>query len=179
MLRIALLATALLAGCAQVEVVPVTERNPDATGIRFYGPKPILVVSASGAKIEIIPNLSEEYAMRFVTFLAKNHSKVTLNANGTLAALDANMDTTAVIALLEKAIDKLPSFPAASDALRGSGDVAVYDFVFRDDGTFELRHVRTMRMGTAAPPDWDQGGSGGAGDVGGEGSLKPIAEDRQ
>ena len=109
MFRISIFCLAILGGCANVSAVKVANFGPVPDGIPFYTQKPILVITASGANIEFIPNYNERYALRLQTFLAKNHTKVTINANGTLATVDANLDTTAVISLLEKGTRQNPA----------------------------------------------------------------------
>lgn len=159
---------AFLAGCANVSAVKVANYGSVPNGIPFYTQKPILIISSSGAKIEFIPNYNDRYALQLHTFLAKNHTKVSLNANGTLASVDANLDTTAVISLLEKALDKIPAFSTASDTLSSTGGIKVYEFVFHDDGSISLRRILSEKIASSG------GGtsSGDSGKSGNSGSLK-------
>lgn len=135
-----------LTGCAEVTAIRATIDNPSPKGLPFYGHKPILVVSGQSAKIEIIPNLNERYALRMNAFLAKNDVHATLNTNGTLSNVKADMDTTGVISLLEKALDKIPIAPAASASLKTQGEVSVYEFVFHSDGTLSLEPLTFSKM---------------------------------
>ncbi|MEM9148135.1 MAG: hypothetical protein AAGC57_18350 [Pseudomonadota bacterium] len=178
MFRICLLATALLAGCAQVTAVRVTDTNPSPEGLPLYGHKPILVVTATEARVQIIPNLNERYALRIQAFLAKNHTTATFNANGTLASVDANLDTTDILGLFEKALDKIPVAPAASGGARSGGAVQIYEFVFNDDGTLSLRQLGGAEVravtGTASSADAGAGISGGG--ISGDGSVQPVED---
>lgn len=85
-------------------------------------------------------------------FLAKNHAVVTFRDNGTIATVDANMDSTAFISLLEKLADKVPNVPAASQAIPTTGGVRIFDFVFNEDGTVGLREISAGALAVAGPP---------------------------
>lgn len=142
-----LLISLLLAGCAQITAVPVTPNNPYPDGLPFYGHKPILVVSSQGAKIEVIPNLNERYALQVHSFLAKNHSKLNLGPNGTVTSIDANLDAASIISFFEKALDKIPTSDSSSAPLSNAqGDIAVYEFVFQPDGQLSLRKLLLSKM---------------------------------
>ncbi|MFK7836446.1 MAG: hypothetical protein AB8B60_09515 [Sulfitobacter sp.] len=138
-------------GCAQVTAVPVTPQNPAPKGLPFYGFKPILIVTGATSKVEIIPNLNERYALQLNTLLAKNHAKVTIRENGTIADIDANMDGTAIISFFEKALDKIPTGDTKSASLGAQGEVVVYEFVFHPDNTLSLRRLGHTKLAYDAP----------------------------
>lgn len=178
-MRSLLLTTCLLAGCAQVTAIPVTPDNPDPDGLPFFAHKPILVVSSAGARVEIIPNLNERYALQMHSFLAKNHTKFDIGPNGTVISVDANLDSASIISFFEKALDKVPSGDTAgSTAPESQGDVAVYEFVFQSDGKISLRKLMLWPMEpksqhttpeSTPPTDRQESDSG---------SVKPIAEEQ-
>ena len=179
MLRVSVICLTLLASCANVTAVRVTSDNPTPEGLPLYGSKPILIVGAQGARVEIIPNLSERYALRMHAFLAKNHAVLTFRENGTLASVDANMDSTEFISFLEKLADKVPAIPARSGAIPTTGGVRIFDFVFNEDGTVGLREISAGALAVAgpAPASASSGSANGQGQVTGGGSFQPIGPD--
>lgn len=71
-----------------------------------------------------------EYAVRFDAFLAVNDSTLKLNADGTLASLDANLDSTEAIGLVKELLGNIA--PGVNGPLPGPRAVGertqVYDF---------------------------------------------------
>lgn len=144
---IIIILVAALTGCAQVSAVRVTSENPNPRGYPFYGQKPIMIVSGNQATVKTIPNLNERYALQMHAFLAKNHTKLVLNDDGTLKSVDANLDTTAAITLFENLADKIiPEGPAKSGETNSQGTTIVYEFVFHDDGSLSLRQINYSKL---------------------------------
>lgn len=140
------LALLVLANCAQVTATPVTSDNPSPAGIPIYGHKPILLVGTDGLKIETIPNLSERYAVQLNAFFAKNETDLTISDRGLLHKVEANLDSAAALQpLLDFAKDVLAAQqPVPSLQSREANFTeffAVYEFVFRDDGSLELKEL--------------------------------------
>ena len=90
----------LLCGCASTKVI----KHPDDrdTGIRFYRPKPYLVVkpSVSNSKmveigIDYLPDYNEEYSIHMKTGLGQNNTQLTLDHGWNLTGINVNVDTKA------------------------------------------------------------------------------------
>lgn len=170
MLLRALIGLALLAGCTSTTAVRVTPDNPTPEGIPLYGHKPILIVGSGGPVVAIIPNLNERYAVRMTAFFASNHSVLELNDNGTLKKLDSNLDSTEALTLLETLAENLvPRAPGVAGAISSPSGVAIYEFVFHDDGTVDLRPmlVRAVAPVLSVPSTAaiQQSGAGGGGSL--------------
>ncbi len=141
-----------ISGCASLTAIPV-KPGDSVSGIRVYGSRPILVVTAQKADIIMVPNHNEQYAIQFNAFLSKNKSKLTIK-NGMLEGdVEADLDSTAAIELLRDIakglIDKIVSLskPAAGDN-KGVGApqrFAVFAFVFDEAG--EIKELRPLVAG--------------------------------
>lgn len=175
-LTVAVVSLGLVSGCAQTTAVRVTSDNPTPEGLPFYGHKPILIIDGNGARVETIPNLNERYAVRMWAFISKNHTVITLNSNGTLASADADLDGSEIISLFESIVDKVTAFPTASDAAPALGAIRIYEFVFDDDGTIDLRLLKeTPGLADSSASGVAHGGS--TGDQNG-GTVQPIGDER-
>jgi len=53
---------AMLAGCAGIKIVKVTDDSTE--GLRFYRPEPYLIVTSSSTTIQWLPNFKQEYAVQ-------------------------------------------------------------------------------------------------------------------
>lgn len=136
----------ILANCAQITAIPVLPGEPLPNGIPIYGHKPILLVGADGLKIETIPNLSERYAIQLNSFFAKNETDLTISQTGLLNKVEANLDSAAALQpLLDFARDVLAAkadIPSLKSEKLSLKEVAgVYEFVFLDDGSLELKEI--------------------------------------
>lgn len=137
----------LVAACSitsGTEVLPGHENK--VQGVRYYLPKPILIVQNNTARVEFIPNTDRVFALHFGAFLAKNNSEVTINTNGTLGVLKANLDSTDALASIEALLERTLGASNLSEggvSDRESGiSVAVYEFVF--DGAGNLTDLRKL-----------------------------------
>jgi len=156
-----ILAALAISGCAATTAVPITADNPNPKGFRVYGAKPIAVVTGSSVKIDYIPNYSEAYAVRMESFFAKNETTLTINANGTLATVESNLDSAEALGKLldfaETVLEKtIRGGAAASGEIKtdSSGALRIYDFVYDERG--ELIGMRSLlpepvMMRAAAP----------------------------
>lgn len=174
MFRMSLICFAFLAGCASVTAVRVTSDNPAPEGLPVYGSKPILIVGAQSARVEIIPNLNERYALRMQAFLAKNNTVVTFRENGTLTSVDANIDSTDAISLFEKFAERITNVPAASGEIPATGGVRVFDFVFNQDGSIGLREISGGSLAVAGPGRTSSALGTGQNRSSAGGSFQPI-----
>ena len=156
---------AALSGCAYVTATEVTSDRA-ASGIPFYGEKPILVVSGDSAEIKFIPNPSEKYALQYGAFLAQNTVNLVRNENGTLQKIDAVLDSTAVLDTLESLGETILTASGEDQANfvgDPAGSVTVFDFIFDDAGQIiELRRfdagstgrsIMAHTPGSGLPPD--------------------------
>ncbi len=127
----------MLGGCAYVTAVPVTPDSP-VEGIRIYDVKPILIVNDTSVTVQLVPNYSRPYALKFGTFLAKNDVQVDFE-NGFIKTLKTDQDTTAIIELLKTVASQLfqpgggKAFSAKAEG-GATGRFQVYEFVFDDLG---------------------------------------------
>ncbi|PTX53859.1 hypothetical protein C8N43_3902 [Litoreibacter ponti] len=133
--------------CAYNYAVPITDANRKSPGIRVYGTKPLLQVSASEVKVLFVPNYNEEYALRFGAFLAKNDVNIQLGPSQTLQSITAKPDGTALVTgLLDFAKEAVKQgADDLGDALfsgRTAGEVQVYDIIFNPDGS--IRELRPL-----------------------------------
>lgn len=101
-----LLAATALAACASTTVVPVAY-DSNASGFRIYDVKPILVVNGTSAEIKLIPNFNRAYAVQFNSFPAKNHTSIEIKEQATVGKIDAELDTTSVVSLLQNVAPSL------------------------------------------------------------------------
>jgi hypothetical protein len=138
-----LLSFALLAGtgCAMTTAIPVHPDDKFTWGLRVYDSKPLLFVTKTGWNVVFVPNYSKAYAVRFDAFLAKNKSKVTLD-NGTLTGLvDVDVDSTAIIPLLQDiAKSVLPGGGQGGNITETGELIAVYEFRFDEQGNYTHLH---------------------------------------
>jgi hypothetical protein len=164
------------AGCAYVSAVPV-KPGSKVSGIRIYDVKPLLIVNGQTTELAYVPNYNRAYALQFGAFLAKNDFNAKM-ANGLLTEVTANMDTTAFIGFLIKALDKaVPGTSVSGEGQAAIGGVEdrfqVYDIVFDDDGNLiglqplidqtELLRLKTTkaRVGSTATVVPQPGAGGG------------------
>lgn len=140
-LILCLLAASLsaVAGCAYVSSKPVASDSKEE-GLRYYEPKPLLVVSGSQASVIFVPNYSKAYALRFGTFLAK-HDLTAEFQSGMLSKITSNQDSTAlslaILATVNKALDTgKPIFSAFSDksADAKAQKFQVFEILFDEQG---------------------------------------------
>ncbi len=96
----------VLAGCTPRTVVRPNP-GPQDTGIRYYRPKPYLLLQpcpvAENAEVrkdkhvqislEYLPDFSEEYSITVRTGLGTNHTNITLKDGWNLTQIDQNMDS--------------------------------------------------------------------------------------
>jgi len=110
-------------------------------GIPIYDVKPILIVTANSATVELVPNYNRAYGLRFGSFLAKHHFKADLSG-GIISKIDSEQDSTEALKLLEvlgkAVIDKIP-IPSAQSRELGGGvgapqRFAVFSFDFDSEG---------------------------------------------
>lgn len=91
--------TIAICGCTTTDV----KKNPGQKdkGVRYYRPKPYLLVQPSAAKptefvqisLEYLPDFSEEYSIRVRAGLGVNKTKITLKDGWNLTQLDAELDS--------------------------------------------------------------------------------------
>jgi len=99
MFRLTLVALLLLAGCATTTVT----KNPSEAdkGIRYYRPKPYLLVQPTGStsdesvtiSLEYLPDFSEEYSIRVRAGLGINQTNVKLEDGWNLTQIDQKLDS--------------------------------------------------------------------------------------
>lgn len=180
MLRISIILAALsISGCAMTTAVPITDANRDIEGFRIYGAKPILIATGKNVQVTYIPNYSEVYAVRMQAFFAKNDTSIKINANGSLASIDSNLDSASALGTLldfaEKALGKgSAGGPSVSAQIpgKGSGGFDVYDFVYDVRGNLVGMKPLLIKVGAksaasavaSTPPPEKQGGLGFADD---------------
>ena len=126
----------LTAGCAWTTARPIDPNNTDFFGgFVYYECKPLVAVTGSQISIVYVKNPNKAYAVRFGAFLAKNDVKLTFDRDCGAPKVESNLDTTAVLQLLQSALDKVaPDLkPVAGTA--SSGSVAqLYEVIFDDHG---------------------------------------------
>lgn len=139
----------LAISCAWVEVEPIRGDEANTMGFRFYESKPILVVTDSNTQIVFVPNYSRAYAVRFGAFLAKHD--LTLETDGVfLKKVVSTQDPAEIIkGLIAVSRDVLKEAAkvgatAASEPVSGRV-IAVYDFVFDEDGN--IRELNKLELG--------------------------------
>ncbi len=140
--------TASMSGCAYVTSVPVDPNDTETRGLVHYEVMPVLVVAGGQANIKFLPDRSKKRVLQFGTFLAKHDLQVTYSDNGSLQLVKSNQDSTAAVSglldIANKIVEaKLPTTQTASGTVSGAGDVAIYAFVFGDDG--ELKGLRKLK----------------------------------
>lgn len=108
-------------GCASTTVT--RHPGPNDCGVRFYRPKPYLLVTPAGGnspqavqiKLEYLPDFSEEYSIHIRSGLGANKTKVTLDQGWNLTKLDYDVDSkvpeniSAVADLIDKVGGILPT----------------------------------------------------------------------
>jgi hypothetical protein len=122
--------------------IPVQPDDKFTWGFPVYGTKPVLFVTKKGWQVQFLPNYSKEYRVNFVAFLAKNKSKVTIE-NGMLTGQnDVDLDSTAIIPLLQDiAKQVLPGAPGQGGNIADTEELTgVYEFRFDERGNYTHLH---------------------------------------
>ncbi len=117
----------LAIGCASTTVT--RHPAPNDCGVRFYRPKPYLLVTPDGGnspqavqiKLEYLPDFSEEYSINIRSGLGANKTKVTLDQGWNLTKIDYDVDSKvpenieAVAELIDKVGGILPTAKADNE----------------------------------------------------------------
>jgi len=91
----------MISGCAGVRILPVTEKNRNDNGVRFYQPHPYLFVTSDEHgnlrySVEWLPNLKKEFLITTKAGSGAVKTKITLEEGWNLTQLDADVDSKTV-----------------------------------------------------------------------------------
>jgi hypothetical protein len=118
---VGILSCCMLLGCASTTVT--RHPGPNDCGVRYYRPKPYLLLTAADGnavdqveiKLEYLPDFSEEYAIHIRSGLGANKTKITLDQGWNLTKIDYDVDSKvpenieAVADLIDKVGGVLPT----------------------------------------------------------------------
>jgi hypothetical protein len=130
----------MVSGCAWTTAVRIDPNAPEHDGFVYYECKPLVVVSGATVSVQYVKNPNKAYAVRFNAFLSKNHVQITFDKDCGLTEVDSNIDTTAIIPLLQDVVGKLLPNPSPASGTGNNTVLQIYDVVFDDFGSVvELR----------------------------------------
>lgn len=116
------------------EIDPLESYN----GFKVYECKPLVAIQQSGLSVVYVPNPSKAYAIRFGAFLAKNDVEILFNKDCGISKVKSNQDSTAIIELLQSALDKIAPNAVAAKETGGNTQttrVELYEIIFTDEGS--------------------------------------------
>jgi hypothetical protein len=98
---LALIVVSMTSGCLLPRTKVIKNPGPDDTGVRYYRPKPYLLVQpaadSGGAFVTItlqqLPDYEEEYSIHVATGLGSNHTNLTLTDGWNLTGIDQTLDS--------------------------------------------------------------------------------------
>jgi hypothetical protein len=133
------LLVALGLGCAFTRVQPVDPGDRERSGIRYYDPQPLLVVTCETTQIVYVPDRSRGYTVRPQALFAKNDFSIELS-DGMLTGMDADMDSAGLLTLLQsvasEALGAAAGAAAAESALAPiPGMTGIWRFDYDETGT--------------------------------------------
>ena len=142
--KTAALLTALLAtaGCTGISTQMVKASDPDYHGIRLYQPRVYLFVSEKESELHTLPDLERAYDVKPWAFMAKHDFKLQLT-DGVVTSLEADQDSTAGLALIQK-LAELGAAAAtgakATEAVAFNTNFGLPPGIYRidDHGVFQL-----------------------------------------
>ncbi|MBA7664347.1 hypothetical protein ES703_72405 [subsurface metagenome] len=95
---VAFMSVFMISGCAGVRVLPVTEKNRNDDGVRFYQPYPYLFVTRDEHgnlrySVEWLPNLKKEFLITTKAGSGAVKTKIALEKGWNLTQFDAEVDS--------------------------------------------------------------------------------------
>lgn len=144
-----------LAGCAYVNGDAIEPGQPRPDGIIIATQKPLIVVEGGEMRVELIPNTDQSYALRFGAFLANNDIEVSLNPNGTLKSVNADLSSEAALDEIGETIGSLglksianPVDSGGLDSSSKAKPLEIFDVVFGPNGSIHcLRQLYPLGKG--------------------------------
>lgn len=118
--QLSLVLVVMLAGCPSTKVVK--NPGPEDTGIRYYRPKPYLMISPGAEpglvtiSMQQLPDYCEEYSIHIKSGLGINNTNVTLEDGWNLIGLQVNIDSQA-----DELIGAIANAATAVGSLKGDG----------------------------------------------------------
>jgi uncharacterized protein YceK len=95
---LSLMVLVMLAGCASVKIVKVTDDSTE--GLRFYRPEPYLVVTETSSAVQWLPNLNQQYAIQVNSgWFGTVDPKITLDNGWNLTSYGATVTSDGAAAV--------------------------------------------------------------------------------
>lgn len=147
-LAIVLAMLGLVAGCAQMKITRLTSSDTYTEGLRFYRPKPYLLVTidAEGklaGQLISLPDRKEEYVVQQRVGIGSSKLSVTLDGGWNLVALGHDLDTkvpemiTALSGALGSAV-----FSESKQASSVNFKIHLFEIVYDESGA--ITHLKQV-----------------------------------
>jgi hypothetical protein len=135
-------ATTLLAGCSGISTYRA-EKGGAVRGVRVYPAKVYLFVGDKTSKLVSLPDYENAYDVKPWAFLAKHDFNIKM-ADGLVTEMDVKLDSTASLALIQKAADLAAAAArgiataVSEEDLAGTFGLAPGVYTFDSSGSLKL-----------------------------------------